>query len=471
MRAFWLCLCGVLLLSCRAGELQAKSPNIVLIIADDQCYRDFGFMGNTEVRTPHLDLLAQSSAWFAQGYVPTSVCSPSLATLLTGLYPHQHGIHYNHPPPGNAAFNRMTSVDEYVAVRSRSFGRIRQLDTLPRRLARQGYRSLQTGKFWEGHYSNAGFTTGMTRFEPVPGQEYGGNRRLASGDLVAHGNGDWGLKIGRETMEPIRQFLDEGPAEQPFLIWYAPYLPHQPHDSPERFYEGFRDPARVPPHKVPYYASIAWFDETVGQLMGMLESRGLRDNTLVVFVSDNGWTADTVPERSRPEEYRHTVTSKRAPFEDGLRTPILFSMPGTVPEGRRGELISSVDLFATLLEAVRSGLSKAGDPLPGRNLWADILSQNPLSPRPVMGEIYPGDASFLGHPERDIAYRWIRDGDFKLIVPHSREGLKPWGGYLEKPALYDLSLDPGETVNLLGSPSFAAVARRLSAQLDAWWKP
>ncbi|MDP7009852.1 MAG: sulfatase-like hydrolase/transferase, partial [Verrucomicrobiota bacterium] len=84
-----------------------------MIISDDQTYRDFGFMGNNLVRTPHLDKLAVQSAFFPNGYVPTSVCSPSLATMLTGLYPHQHGIHYNHPPPGNSAFNKMKSRTEY----------------------------------------------------------------------------------------------------------------------------------------------------------------------------------------------------------------------------------------------------------------------------------------------------------------------------------------------------------------------
>ena len=126
-------------------------------------------MGNRSVHTPHLDKLTAQSAFFPNDYVPTSVCSPSLATMMTGLYPHQHGIHYNHPPPGNSAFNRMKSRDEYERTRSKSFYLIKSVDTLPRLLAKQGYRSLQPEKFWEGHYRNAGFTDGMTIFEPPPG--------------------------------------------------------------------------------------------------------------------------------------------------------------------------------------------------------------------------------------------------------------------------------------------------------------
>ena len=94
------------------------SPNIVYIIADDQAWVDFGFMGNDRVHTPNLDALAKRSARFVNGYVPSSVCRPSLATLLTGLYPHQHGITFNHGPPGNAGYNRMASREEYERIGS-----------------------------------------------------------------------------------------------------------------------------------------------------------------------------------------------------------------------------------------------------------------------------------------------------------------------------------------------------------------
>ena len=113
----------------------AERPNVVMIIPDDQTYSDFGFMGNDLVQTPHLDKLASQSTVFVNGYVPTSVCSPSLATLLTGLYPHQSGIHYNHPPPGNKAFANMPNAQTYVAKRTDSFELIKSVKTLPRLLA------------------------------------------------------------------------------------------------------------------------------------------------------------------------------------------------------------------------------------------------------------------------------------------------------------------------------------------------
>ena len=100
-----LCALSLLQPACARAREVGDRPNIVMIISDDQTYTDFGFMGNTDVLTPRLDMLARQSAVYPNGYVPSSVCRPSLVTLLTGLYPHQHLIHFNHPPPG---FSKLT---------------------------------------------------------------------------------------------------------------------------------------------------------------------------------------------------------------------------------------------------------------------------------------------------------------------------------------------------------------------------
>ncbi|MEM7144764.1 MAG: sulfatase-like hydrolase/transferase [Verrucomicrobiota bacterium] len=447
------------------------SPNLLLIIADDQAYRDFGFMGSAEVETPHLDELASRSARFVNGYVPTSVCSPSLATLLTGLYPHESGLHYNHPPPGNAGFNAMGSREEYERVRGESYDLIRSADTLPRVLGeRLGYVSLQTGKFWEGHFRNAGFTEGMTLMEPVPGQAFGGNRVLANGELAAHGNGDWGLKIGRETMEPIFEFVEAKDARgESWLVWYAPYLPHEPHDAPERWRERYVGKPGVESHEVPYFASCSQFDDTVGQLLGFLEGRGLMEDTVVVFVIDNGWAPSR--ERGKKGGYGHTRRSKRSPFEDGLRTPILIRWDGVVKPGTHEGLVSSVDIVPTLYSAAGIGGEDRGG-LPGMDLMPYARGEVELPEgRAVFGEIYPGDASVLGEPSRDVAYRWVRQGRDKLIVPHADAGGDVWGGYLEGDALFDVVDDPGEERNLIGEEALGERVMALRKMLDDWWTP
>lgn len=448
------------------SELDARPPNVVYIVADDQTYRDFGFMGSTDALTPHLDRLAAKSARFVNGYVPTSLCSPSLAVLLTGRYPHESGLHYNHPPPGNSAFNKMKSRAEYESTRRVAFELIRQQPTLPRTLGTLGYTSFQTGKFWEGHFSNAGFTEGMTRFEPAPHLNYSGvTRTLADGSQAAHGNGDHGLAIGRESMQPIADFLDQRDPARPFFLWYAPYLPHQPHDSPARYFDLHRKRGAAA-HRVPYLASISQFDDTVGELMAMIEQRGLTQDTLFVFVVDNGWTPGTTRMKKNPQEFEHTHESKYSPFEDGLRTPILIRWDGHTRAATHETLVSSVDLLPTVLDAV--GKPEAITPLPGRSLWSAATGETELEDRPVLGELYPGDASSLGHPSRDVAYRWIRRGRLKLIVP---SGKKAWGGYLSEPALFDVVADPEEKSNLAAKPEHTADVQTLRRQLDAWWTP
>ncbi len=438
----------------------AEHPNIVYIIADDQSWPDFGFMGNERVHTPNLDRLASRSAVFENGYLTTSVCRPSLVTLMTGLYPHQHGIYFNHGPPGNSAYNRMTSRQEYEKHRSKEFELIQKVDTLPRLLSKElGYRCLQTGKFWEGHWKNGGFTEGMTTFEPPPpDQTFGGVRKLASGERVAHGNGDLGLQIGRVTMDPIKEFiLDCEEGGQPWLVWYAPYLPHQPHDSPERFYELARSMPDVKEHEVPYFASIAQFDETVGELVEFVEVNSSAENTIFIFVSDNGWSPSTNPQKGREQEFAHTKRSKRAPFDEGVRSPILIRWDGKVTPARRGELVSSIDIVPTLLEV--AGIEAKG--MPGRHLLGELKRD-----RAVFGAIYPGDASSEMKAGHDVAYCWIRRGSYKLIVPH---GERPWGDYLDRPALYNVANDPTEQVDLINDAAHQDLQGEMKRELDRWW--
>lgn len=459
-----------LLLSCLliGSILHAQPPNVVYIIADDQTYRDFGFMGSQDALTPHIDKLAAQSARFVNGYVPTSLCSPSLGVMLTGRYPHQSGLYYNHPPPGNSGFNKMASVDEYVKTRSVAFDLIRQQPALPRMLGTLGYQSFQTGKFWEGHFSNAGFTEGMTVFKAAPHLNYTGvTRTLKDGSQAAHGNGDHGLAIGRETMQPIADFLDRQDKARPFFLWYAPYLPHQPHDSPQKYFDLHRKRGAAE-HRIPYLASVSQFDDTVGELMAMIDQRGLTKDTLFIFVVDNGWTPSTERMKKSPKEFEHTHESKYSPFEDGLRTPILIRWDGHTKAETHEQLVSSVDLLPTVMEVIGKSMTAT---FSGRSLWSAATGASQLANQPVFGEIYPGDATSLGHPSRDIAYRWIRSGNLKLIVPHSPRGKAAWGGYLAELALFDVVADPGEKTNLAPKSAHAADVERLRTELDAWWTP
>lgn len=388
-------------------------PNVVLILSDDQAWTDFGFMGSDVIRTPHLDRLAAQSAVFPRGYVPSSLCRPSLASIITGLYPHQHGITGNDPPDG---------VD-----RARMLEHIERTVTLPKLLAAAGYRSLQTGKWWEGNCRCGGFTEGMTHGDPARGGRHG----------------DAGLSIGRQTMQPIFDFIADC-GETPFCVWYAPLLPHAPHNPPERLLAHYRAEERSL-HVARYYAMCEWFDETCGQLLDHLEARGLAENTVVVFVVDNGWI-------QRPDGAGFAARSKRSPYDGGIRTPIMVRWPGRITPTRCDVPVSSVDLLPTILAAC--GL-EAPTGLPGVDLGA--VARRASRP-PVFGAIFAHDVVALDDPSASLQHRWIVDGRWKLIAPASRAPAE----------LYDVVTDPAEALDVAAEQP--GLVQGLRRALDAWWR-
>ncbi|MEZ0275056.1 MAG: sulfatase, partial [Roseimicrobium sp.] len=256
---------------CFASNLRADTPpNVVLIISDDHHWADYGFMGHAEVKIPHLDKLASQSLLFTRGYVPSSLCCPSLATIISGQYPHQNFITSN-DPPGSSTGKLKQNDPAFQEGREKFNKHMDQLNTLPRVLGKQGYLSFQTGKWWQGNFARGGFTHGMTK----------GSR-----------HGDDGLKIGRETMQPMYDFMKMAKDEKkPFFVWYAPFLPHTPHNPPDRLLAKYKD--KTPSlHVAKYWAMVEWLDETCGDLMKHLDDNGLAENTIVIYVSDNGWIQD-----------------------------------------------------------------------------------------------------------------------------------------------------------------------------------
>ena len=392
-------------------------PNIVMIISDDQAWTDFGFMGHPTIRTPHLDRLASESAVFERGYVPSSLCRPSLAAMITGLYPHQHKITGNDPPKGTD--------------RRQMLKHIKSVPTLPRLLAQKGYLSHQSGKWWEGSYKLGGFTHGMTHGDPQRGGRHG----------------DVGLKIGRQGMQPIFEFIDQC-GQKPFFLWYAPFLPHRPHNPPQRLLEKYTAPGKSI-HIARYQAMCQWFDETCGELLDYLDNKNLADNTLVVFVTDNGWI-------QRSDASGFAPKSKRSPYDGGIRTPIMLRWPGHIEPARYGTLVSSVDLAPTILAA--AGLKPTAD-MPGINLLEVAAAGGKTERKAIFGEIYEHDVVDIDVPAKGLLYRWCIEGRWKLVWPTGRAG--------GSPELYDLQNDPHETKNL--AEQHPAIVDRLKDRLDSWW--
>src|SRR5688572_18827766 len=149
-----------------AARETSSPPNIVLIISDDQAWNDYSFMGHPQIRTPNIDRLAKQSLAFTRGYVPSSLCCPSLASILTGRYPHQHKITSNDPPFDETDKSAGRKSQEYLRGREQMNVLMDRVPTLPKILSERGYLSFQTGKWWQGNFRRGGFTHGMTDGEP-----------------------------------------------------------------------------------------------------------------------------------------------------------------------------------------------------------------------------------------------------------------------------------------------------------------
>ena len=411
----------LILVSCSELHAADRPPNIVLIISDDQSYTDYSFMGHAEIETPHLDKLATESTVFRRGYVPTALCRPALATIITGLYSHQTDITGNDPAP--TAANKAHAKKAGKDIRELLISHIDKTGTLPNWLAENGYVSHQSGKWWEGSYQRGGFTEGMTRGFPKKGGRHG----------------DDGLKIGREGMKPVFDFIDRSVAdEKPFFVWYAPFLPHTPHNPPERLLTKYTAKG-LPLSTAKYYAMCEWFDETCGALTKHLDDTGISENTLVIYVTDNGWI-------QLPDNRSYAPRSKRSPNEGGTRTPIMFRWPGTIPASDRPELCTSIDLAPTILAAAGA---KAPHEFPGLNLLPALKSGKPITRDTIYGESFAHDIADIENPQASLLYRWVIQGYDKLLLTYDgAQGKMKYPPTDAAPQLYDLKEDPQENTNL-----------------------
>jgi uncharacterized sulfatase len=309
---------------------------------------------------------------------------------------------------------------------------IHRLPSLPKLLKDKGYVSFQSGKWWEGDpIKDGGFTAAMSHGDPSKGGRHG----------------DLGLKIGREGMQPIFDFLDQTQGK-PFFVWYAPMMPHSPHTPPPRLLQKYSQPGKSE-HIAKYHAMCEWFDETCGELLDYLDQKKLGENTLVVFVTDNGWIQD-------PNSRQFAPKSKRSQYDGGLRTPIMLRWPKRISPQRHNEtLVSSIDLVPTILAAV--GLEPSQE-MTGLNLL-EVIENKGRTDRPmIFGEIYEHDVADIDGPAASLLHRWGIEGHWKLIV--SRDP----NGPLE---LYNLKDDPHETKNL--AQQHPEIVERLKGRIDRWW--
>lgn len=426
----------LVLLGCTSNKnstpQSADRPNIVLIISDDQSWTDYSFMGHEYIQTPRIDQLAANGLTFTHGYTTAPLCSPALASIATGLYPHQHGILGNDPVFSSP--ERIYSA-EWMQERMKHYqpviSKFEELKTIADVLGENGYTSLQTGKWWPGNFATGGFDEGMTHGDPLRGGRHG----------------DEGLKIGREGLDEIYRFIDTAQKQnQPFYVWYAPFLPHAPHNPPDSLKQKYLTLA--PTEAVAnYWAMCEWFDITCGQLVDYVEQKELTQNTLFIYVTDNGWIQDP----DKPNVY--APRSKREPYEMGIRTPIIFNWDGKIkPEFNTTNPVSSIDIATTIYEIC--GIETPDD-LQGIN----VLNNTALNAREtIFAETFAHDFTTV---DSSLYYRMAIDFPWKLILP---DGTNKPEAAIE---LFNIEQDPFEKENL--AEENPEVVGRLKNQIENWW--
>ncbi|MDA7881347.1 sulfatase [Akkermansiaceae bacterium] len=428
----------------------AERPNVVLILSDDQSWTDYGFTGHKVIKTPRLDKFATESLTYTRGYVTSPLCRPSLASIFTGLHTPVHGITGNdlliEGVKGRASRTDLKTAPFHEQL----YAGFQKQPNLARSLGEAGYLSLQTGKFWEGKPQRHGFTHAMTHADPKKGGRHG----------------DVGLKISRNGIAPIKSFLDEAKEkEKPFFIWHAPFLPHTPHNPPQELYDKY---LKLEPKKfvARYYAMVEWFDQTCGELFDELETRGLAENTIIVYVCDNGWIQS-------PDSAKYAPQSKQEPHDTGIRTPIMVKWPNKVPAVMDKEtLVSAIDIAPTILKA-------CGLDVPKTMTGLDLRDTAALAKRnTIYGYDGNHDMQDVNNTTSNCESRYIVQGDWKLIdhvndttfeKRYNGRYTGRAGNEAGKPELYNITGDPHEKTNLAEKhPDKVAALRKA---LDAWWKP
>jgi uncharacterized sulfatase len=250
-------------------------------------------------------------------------------------------------------------------------------------------------------------------------------------------------------MEPVLNFV-RGAKEtaRPFFLWYAPMMPHAPHNPPQRLLEKYRDKAPSLPI-AKYWGMVEWFDETCGQVLDFLDQHKMAENTLVLYTADNG-----VAYSNDGKEYR----SKREPYEMGIRTPMMVRWPGHARAAKSQTAVSAIDLYTTALAA-------AGIERPHGAAGVNLMDEKTVDGRgPVFGSAFLHTALTLDDPAANLQCRYVIDGRWKLIARFDAKQNRT-----VRQELFDVVDDPQEQHDL--ATDQPQRVGQLLRELDQWWEP
>lgn len=414
-----------------AGAAEPRKPNVIVILADDLGYADLSCQGSPDVKTPHIDSIAKNGVRFTHAYVSSPQCGPSRAGLLTGRYQNRFGFESNEfarrsiPMSEKLISDRMKAagyVTGYVGKWGVGNKRVSGMEFIP----------PQRG-FDESYWNS----DGNIHYTPTPGGHdvrfYRGNEEE---DLPGYSTD----VIGREAVEFVKRNRDK-----PFFLFVSHITPHVPMQAKKEDFARFPDVED--PLRRTMLAMMSCLDDNTGQLLHTLKEEGLEENTLVIFLSDNGGPTKTNASLNTP--FRG---GKSDVFEGGIRIPFLMQWKGKIPTGMVYEKpIISLDILPTALAASGAEINPEWK-LDGVNLLPFLSGEKTEAPHHTL---YWRFNRLTDKPEDNC---WaIRQGDWVLMC--NNVGRFPV-------SLYDLSKDPGQTRDLVDThPERVSAMRK---QWEAW---
>jgi len=430
--SLFLVILGFCLIGARANSETADKPNVVLILADDLGYGDLGCYGNSRIKTPNLDRLAENGVRLTQCYSAAPVCTPTRAALLTGVYQQRLGRHFDWVVGG-------LGHDSGLPV-----GTV----TLPQRLKENGYATGMTGKWHIGGVERrAPNAFGFDMFKGLRGgnldywthtdnlgrldlwnntEKFTGQKGYLT-DLIA----DWSI-----------DFIEQN-KEDPFFLYVSFTAPHWPYQGRE---PGLQNIERETYEKAGgtqeiFDSMVEAMDQNVGRILDALDTYGLNQKTLVIFTSDNGG----LPPYASNGPFRG---GKATLYDGGTHIPGILYWPGRLPAGRVSEQpVITMDLTASILAATGTSLRSNALPLDGMNVLPILSGEKPEKERQFYW--------FAKHPREGTPFwRAFRAGDFKFLQIN------------DDPYLYNLKQDPEEKHNLWDE--FPERGARLKQSYEQW---
>lgn len=357
----------------KSVELKAQNPNVIVIVADDLGYNDVGFNGCQDIPTPHIDRIAKAGVVFSSGHVSFGVCSPSRAGLLTGRYQYRFGYERN---------------PLYVTADS-TMGLPLTEETMADVLGRSGYNSMLVGKWHLGaHKALHPLKRGFNEFFGFlgGGHQYFPENLTLQNPEDANGEGEsYRTKLNRnytvvEETEYLTDALSreavafvERNKQKPFFLYLAYNAPHAPLQATEKYLNRFENIKN--PKRRTYAAMVSAMDDGVGRVLDKLKETGQMDNTIIIFLSDNGGPVSDNGSNNAPLRGQ-----KGSVFEGGIRVPFAMQWTGKIPANLTYDKpIIALDIFSTVLANIQ-GATKPKNPLDGTDLLPYLTTKTNKAP-------------------------------------------------------------------------------------------